>query len=77
MSQYDQTSDLKIFIGHCDLYFMVSDFALNLEDCLMFEHYTFNYIVIMSQCSAAFSLKQCRSQWFMFSWSIDFALYLK
>ena len=28
ISQYDLTSDLKIFIGHCDLYFMVHDFAL-------------------------------------------------
>ena len=28
MSQYDQTSDLKIIIGHCDLYFMVQWFCL-------------------------------------------------
>ena len=35
------------------------------------------YFVIMSQCNAAFALKQCRSRWSRFSWSSDFALYLK
>ena len=42
MSQYVTTFDLKINVGHCDLYFMVQwcDFALYLEDYLMFEHHT-------------------------------------
>ena len=26
MSQYDRTFDLKINVGHCDLYFMVQGF---------------------------------------------------
>ena len=34
MNQYDTTFDLKINVGHCDLYFM----ALYLECYLMYEH---------------------------------------
>ena len=41
MSQYDVTFDLKINVGHCDLFFMSNDFALYLEDCLMYEHHYF------------------------------------
>ena len=37
-SQYDLTSDLKIFIGHCISW--SSEFALYLERGLMSEHYT-------------------------------------
>ena len=63
MSQFDPTSDLKIFIGHCDLYSWSSDFALYLVWIL--------YFVIMCQCYAAFALKQCKLQWsifFMVQW---------
>ena len=74
MSQYYPTSDLKIFIGHCDLYVMVQWFCL--ISWRLFDVWTL-YFVIMSQCNATFALKQCRSQWFIFSWSNDFALYLK
>ena len=38
MNQYDPTFDLKINVGHCDLYFMVQDLALYLEGYLMYEH---------------------------------------
>ena len=31
---------LKIKVGHCDLYFMIS-FALYFEDYLMYKHVTF------------------------------------
>ena len=64
MSQYVPMFDLKINVGHCD-------FALSLKDCLMYEHHTSGlrlfdvptlYFVVMSQCNAAFALKQCRSQ---------------
>ena len=34
MSQYDLMLDLKIKVGHCDLYFMVSDF----EGYLIYIH---------------------------------------
>ena len=34
-SQYDLMLDLKIKVGHCDLFSWVSDFALYLEDYLI------------------------------------------
>ena len=74
MSQYDPTSDLRIFKGHCDLYFIVQWFCL--ISWRLFDVWTL-YFVIMSQCNTVFALKQCRSQWFIFSWSIDFAINLK
>ena len=40
MSQCGLIFDLKIFVGHCDLYFMVHSFALYLEDCLIYECHT-------------------------------------
>ena len=39
MNQYDPTFDLKINVGHFDLYSMACDFALYFEDCLIYEHY--------------------------------------
>ena len=42
MNQYDPTVDLKINVGHCDLYFMAqyiswpSDFMLHFEDTFMY-----------------------------------------
>ena len=65
VSQYDPTSDLIIFIGHSDLYFMVQWFCL--ISWRLFDVYT----VIMCQCNVACALKQCRSQWSIFSWSSD------
>ena len=38
MSQYDLMLDLKIKVGHCDLYFMVSDFDSYFEGYLMYKH---------------------------------------
>ena len=38
MSQYDLMLDLKIKVGLCDLYFMVSDFALYLEGFLTYKY---------------------------------------
>ena len=40
MSQYDLKPDLKIKLGHCDLYIMVQWFCLSLEDYLMYKHNT-------------------------------------
>ena len=54
MSQYGATSDLKINVGLCDLYFMVQYFALYLEDYLIYEHCSFG---IMSQYDPMFDLK--------------------
>ena len=41
MNQYDLMFDLKINVGHCDLYSMVflPYFALYLEDYLMYKQY--------------------------------------
>ena len=49
MSQYDPMFDLKINVGHCDLYFMSSDFALYLEDYLMCEHHYLGLCVGMTR----------------------------
>ena len=40
MSQYDLVLDLKIKVGHCDLYSWFSDFASYLEDYLIYKHDT-------------------------------------
>ena len=40
MSQCDLTLDIEINVGHCDLYVIVHDFALYLEDYLMYKHRT-------------------------------------
>ena len=41
MNQYDSRFDLKIIVGHCDLYFMVQWFYL--EEYLMYEHHFRDY----------------------------------
>ena len=45
MSQYDPTFDFKINEGHCDLYFTSIDFALYLEDYLMYKHHSSGLLV--------------------------------
>ena len=54
MSQYDTTFDLKINVGHCDLYFMVQWFCL--ISWRLFDVWTF-YFGIMSQYDRMFDLK--------------------
>ena len=52
MNEYDQTFDLKINVGHCDLYIpWSSDFALHmyLEEYLMYEQYYLGLWVCMTQ----------------------------
>ena len=52
MSQYDPTVDLKVNVGHCDLYFMVSGFMLHLEDNLMYGYHSLGFSsVILSYIS--------------------------
>ena len=41
MSEYDQTFDPNILIGHCDLISWFSDFALYLDTQLVYEHTSF------------------------------------
>ena len=54
MSQYDPMFDLKIFVGHCDLYFMVQWFCL--ISWKLFSGWT-SYFGIMSQYDMTFDLK--------------------
>ena len=42
MSQYDLMLDLKIKLGHCDLYYFM--IQLYFEDYLMYKHDTFFFI---------------------------------
>ena len=50
MSQYGRMFDLKINVGHCDLYFMVQWFCLISWRCLMYEHHTMVLWVSMTGC---------------------------
>ena len=54
MSQYDTMFDLKISVGHCDLYFMVQWFCL--ISWRLFDIWT-SYFGIMSQYDRMFDLK--------------------
>ena len=40
MNQYGPTVDLKINVGHCDLYSWSSDYMLHLEDNSMYDYYS-------------------------------------
>ena len=115
MGPYDPKFDLKINIGHYDLYFMAhwfcviswrlfdvrtsyfgiksqyiswsSDFALYLEDYLMYVHHTLGVwrlfdawallFGIMGRYDPKFDLKINIGHYDLYSWPIDFALYLE
>ena len=68
MSQYDPMFDLKIFVGHCDLYFIVQWFFLISWE--LFSGWT-SYFGIMSQYDPTSDLKifvgQC-DLYFMVHW---------
>ena len=68
MSEYDQTFDPNILIGHCDLISRFSDFALYLGTQLVYEQTsfydkTFDPEVFLGHC-------------YLISWFSDFVLYL-
>ena len=63
MKQYYLTHDLKINIGHCDLYFMVQWFCL--ISWRLFDVCT-SYFWSMNQYDPMFDLKKCRSLWPIF-----------
>ena len=56
MSQYDKTFNLKINVGHCDLYFMVQWFCLIAWILEEFDTWT-PYFGIVSQYDPMFDLK--------------------
>ena len=68
MNQYDPTFDLKINVGHCDLYSMVQWFCL--ISWRLYDVWTILF-GIMSPYDPKFDLK------INISWSSDFALYLE
>ena len=66
MSEYDQTFDPNILIGHCDLISRFSDFALYLGTHIFFQSMfaydkTFDPEVVLGHCD-------------LISWFSDFAL---
>ena len=68
MSRYDLTFDLKINVGHCDLYFMVQWFCLISPS--LFDGWV-SYFQIMRQCDPNFDLKINIGQhvlYFMVQW---------
>ena len=76
MSQYDLMFDLKIFVGHCDLHFMVQWFCL--IAWRLFDIWT-PYFGVMSQYDLMIDLKICVGhcdlyfmvQWFcLVSWTL-------
>ena len=49
MSEYDQTFDPNILIGHCDLISRFSDFALYLSTQVVYEHASFTLCLRMTR----------------------------
>ena len=49
MFAYDKTIDPKVFIGHCDLILLFSDFALYLGIQLVYEHISFTECLCMTR----------------------------
>ena len=61
MSQYHPTSDLKIFLGHCDWYFIVHWLCLIFRR--LFDDYTLGYKSVWHNI---WPLNKCRSLWSIF-----------
>ena len=72
MSEYDQTFDPNILIGHCDLISRFSDFALYLGTQVVYEQ-TFH---TMFAYDKTFDPKVVLGQYDLISWFSDFSLYL-
>ena len=49
MSEYDQTFDPNILIGHCDLISRLSDFALYLGTQMVYEQASFKECLRMTR----------------------------
>ena len=49
MSEYDQTFDPNILIGHCDLISRFSDFALYLGTQMVYEQTSFKVCLCMTR----------------------------
>ena len=60
MSEYDQTFDPNILIGHCDLISRFSDFALYLGTQMVYKQTSFKVCLLMTR---PFTLSSPRSLW--------------
>ena len=63
MSQYDTTFDLKINVGHCDLYFMVQWFCLILKTIWYMNTILWDYESVWPD---VWPKNKCRSLWPIF-----------
>ena len=72
MSEYDQTFDPNILIGHCDLISRFSDFALYLGTQMVYEQTSFKVCLRMTRPLTQIVLGHCD----LILWFSDFALYL-
>ena len=70
MSQYNPRFDLKINVGHCDLYFMVQWFCLILKTIWWMNIILWDY---MSVWPDVWPQNIFKSLWPYISWSSDFA----
>ena len=75
MSEYDQTFDPNILIGHCDLISWFSDFALYLGTQMVYEHSS-NFFQSMFAYDKTFDPEVVLGHCDLISRFSDFALYL-
>ena len=73
MSEYDQTFDPNILIGHCDLISRFSDFALYLGTQMVYEQTSFKVCLHMTR---PFDPEVVLGHCDLISRFSDFALYL-
>ena len=73
MSEYDQTFDPNILIGHCDLISRFSDFVLYLSSQLVYEQTSFTLMFVYDK---TFDPKVVLGHYDLISRLSDFALYL-
>ena len=72
MFAYDKTFDPEVVLGHCDLISRFSDFALYLDNQLVFLY----FFQIMSEYDQTFDPNILIGHCDLISWFSDFALYL-
>ena len=73
MYEYDKTFDRKVFLGHCDLISLFSDFALYRHSVGIFSY----FFLIMNEYDQTLSPNiLIIGHYDLISWFSDFALYL-
>ena len=74
MFAYDKTFDPEVFLGHCDLISLFSDFALYLDTQLVF--FLSYFFQIMIEYDQTFNPNVLIGHYDLIAWFSDFALYL-